>query len=193
MRTASLLLVAFPLFFVSCSSEPQVETNQDNAADSNVPAAGTPAADTARTGPLDFTAPEGWTERAPTGAMRLKEFVLGEVSESAPFVIVAHWPNGVGGLQANLQRWKGQVAGEEGAAEPGLETISDNGLICTIMDGQGAYTGMSGGTETGSRMLAAYIESPGGRIEGVYTIKLSGSVEALAPWAESFRKFIQDL
>ncbi|MDF1838649.1 MAG: hypothetical protein P1V35_12335 [Planctomycetota bacterium] len=188
MRFPLLLLLALSLAFASCSSEPQVESGGDRPAE---PAAATEQ--TARTGPLDFTAPEGWTERAPTGAMRFKEYVLGEDVDGAPLVIVAHWPNGVGGLQANLQRWKGQVAGGDGAAEPSVETISDHGLISTIMDGEGAYTGMSGGTESGSRLLAAYIESPAGRIEGVYTIKLSGSVEALAPWAASFRKFIQDL
>ncbi len=188
MRTACFLLASLPLLFVSCSSEPAPVTGETEVQESALPEA--PAQ---RSGPLNFAAPEGWTERAPTGAMRSKEFVLGEITDTAPLVIVAHWPNGVGGLQANLQRWKSQVAGGDGAAEPSLETITGHGLISTILDGEGAYTGMSGGTEAGSRLLAAYVESPSGRMEGVYTIKLSGPADALAPWAESFRKFIQDL
>lgn len=188
MRTAQYLLAALPFLFAACSSKPAPEKAVDPVVEDTQPEAPGP-----KTGPLDFTAPEGWTERAPTGAMRFKEYVLGEVTKTSPLVIVAYWPNGVGPLQANLDRWKNQVGGGEDAAEPTLETFTENGLISTILDGQGDYTGMKGGTETGSRLLAAYVESPSGRFEGVYTIKLNGSIEALEPWAESFRKFIQDL
>ncbi|MFT5058304.1 MAG: hypothetical protein ACI89E_001077, partial [Planctomycetota bacterium] len=79
------------------------------------------------------------------------------------------------------------------ATEPTIDTITENGLISTVLDGQGAYTGMSGESQSGSRLMAAYIESPSGRMEGVYTIKLSGPSDSIEPWAESFRQFIQDL
>jgi hypothetical protein len=186
MHTSCFLFLLLPLAFSSCSSEPQADKAQDLVVEG-------PAADATRTDPMNFAAPEGWTERTPTAAMRHKEFVLGELGDNPTLVIVAQWKNGVGGLQANLQRWKGQVGGGEGATEPTIDTLTENGLISTILDGQGAYSGMSGETQSGSRLMAAYIESPSGRMEGVYTIKLSGPSDSIEPWAESFRKFIQDL
>ncbi len=182
------LLCLLPLALWSCSSEVSVpEGSTDVSSPSD--AAGSPAS----SGPLNFLAPEGWTERSPTGPMRHKEFLLGNDPENELLVVVAHWPSGVGGLQANLDRWKGQVGGGENASEPILDTTTGNGLISTLLDGEGTFTGMQGDSRASSRLLAAYIESPGGRIEGVYTIKLEGSSEAVAPWADSFRSFVRNL
>ncbi|MBL4769624.1 MAG: hypothetical protein JKY61_00390 [Planctomycetes bacterium] len=186
-NTASLLLL-LPLAFLGCSSEPQVLETAPAAEEAEM----APEVKS-KTGPVEFNAPEGWTEREPTAAMRSKEFVLGDDTENEVLVIVGHWPNGVGGLQANLQRWKGQLAGGENAQEPSIDTFTENGLISTLMDGMGDYSGMSGTQQAGSRLMAAYVESPMGRFEGVYTIKLSGSADSIEPWADSFRKFIQDL
>ncbi len=182
------LLCLLPLALWSCSSEVPVSEGSTEVSPPS-DAAGSPA----NRGPLNFQAPEGWTERAPTAPMRHKEFLLGDDSEDELFVIVAHWPSGIGSLQANLDRWKGQIGDGANGSESTLDTITGRGLISTLFDGEGTLTGMKGDSQAGSRLLVAYIESPGGRIEGVYTIKLKGSSEAVAPWADSFRSFVRNL
>ncbi|MCA9001220.1 MAG: hypothetical protein KDB61_04800 [Planctomycetes bacterium] len=181
MRTLLLSLFGSTIL-LACSSEP--------APPAQDPSNETPPAqvlDAQR--PLNFVAPLGWVEREPTQAMRAKEFVVGEAGENPLLVIVAHWPNGVGSLQDNLNRWKGQV----GSDDPTLTEYTANGLLATVLDAEGTYQGMTGEAQEGSRLLAAYVESPAGRVDGVYTIKMSGSSEEVTPWVESFHEFIKGL
>lgn len=187
VQSASLLFL-LPFAFWACSTEPvAVDPGQQGANSTETKTS------VARTGPLNFAAPEGWVEREPTKQMRFKEFTLGDDAENEVLVVVAYWAGGIGGLQGNLDRWKGQVGGGEGAAEPTIDTYTENGLITTLLDGDGSFTGMDGETKAGTRLMAAYIESPMGRFDGVYTIKLTGPSDVSAPWADSFHKFIQDL
>ncbi len=186
MKVQSAILLSLALW--ACSAEPVSEgPEQQGGALSETDTPAVPA------DLLNFAAPEGWTEVEPTGPMRLKQFTLGDDKQNEVDVYVAYWKGGIGGLQRNLIRWKGQIGTGEGTPEPTIDTYTENGLISTLLDGEGAYTGKDGSTRTGTRLMAAYVESPSGRFDGVFTVKFTGPSAASAQWADSFRKFVQDL
>lgn len=85
---------------------------------------------------LTWTTPPGWTEGA-ARPMRLATFVTGSSGREC---VITVFPGDVGGLEANLQRWLGQLqvtvapdALSKFARAP--ETFqSDGGLPCLIYD-----------------------------------------------------------
>jgi hypothetical protein len=145
------------------------------------------------TGEPSFTAQEGWTERAPSSAMRFKEFALGE-GPDAPLVVVAHWPGGIGSVADNISRWTSAIStGPDDAPPVTQETVRD-GLRITTVDGAGTMSiGMSDSPQAGRRMLAAFVDAPGGRFAGAYTIKVVADAAELTPWVASFETFLADL
>ena len=106
------------------------------------PVAPSPAGDMASTpvqtsaARLRWTVPPGWTEQGGT-QMRLVTFKVG--AEGAECVITI-FPGDVGGLEANLRRWLGQLQVTVGDAEVARfarapETFqSDGALPCLVYD-----------------------------------------------------------
>ncbi len=83
---------------------------------------------------LAWTTPEGWVA-SPGGQMRLATFRIG-----AGECTVTAFPGDVGGLEANLKRWLGQlnVAAEDATvsafARAPLTFHSEGGLPCLVFD-----------------------------------------------------------
>ena len=92
-------------------------------------------------------------------------------------VVISHWvKGGVGGLDRNLERWTGQPwVGGSRIHNRKFETLQHSGLTITLLNGAGDHQAMNGTITPGARLLAAYIESPGARFQGVYTAKLQGA------------------
>ena len=104
---------------------------------------------------------------------------------------------GMGGsVQANLDRWKGQVLGANGKpadAQIGKRTI--HGLTVTVIDTSGEYTGMGGpmakekSVKPGYRLLGAIVEGPGGNL----FIKFTGPVKTIATNQPKFERMLASL
>ncbi|MCB9907008.1 MAG: hypothetical protein H6830_04775 [Planctomycetes bacterium] len=190
MKRTTLLAISVPLFWFlgSCGSgEPQ-----GPATDPVTPPNGAKVADS-NPGALRWTTPKGWSEVPPGNAQRERQYALQTPDGGSLDVIVSHWPGKLGGVDANVSRWRSSLGLGEGDDEPLVETESRNGLLITLFDGQGSYTDMAGVKTPSARLLTAFVESPVGRFEGVYTLKLSGTADQVAPWAESFRNFVLGL
>ena len=151
-------------------------------------------------GPLKFTAPDGWQPRAATSTMRVAEFVL-PARDGAPgnAELVVYYFGGSGGsVDANIQRWLGQMQQPDGRATADVatrDTRTVNGLKVSLLDVSGTYVAevRPGATEKhnspGFRMRTAVVETA----RGPYYVKLVGPAQTVASWNTSIEQFLGSL
>lgn len=147
---------------------------------------------------LHFQAPAGWRVEQPKSSMRLAQFTLPKGAgdtEDAQVVIFYFGQSQGGSVQANLERWAGQMGqagGRPGTLEDGKTTnFTANGHQVTVLDIAGTYASdmmMAGSTpRTRYRMKAAVVETAG----GPYFVKLTGPDKTVTKWDASFTAFLK--
>lgn len=135
---------------------------------------------------LQWTLPAGWIE-APARAMRLATFLVGE---GGPECVITVFPGDVGGLEANLRRWLGQMQAEVPDAELARfartpETFQTEGsLPCLVYD----FAGLLPPAKPES-LLAAVVPLEG----STAFVKLAGTREFLAAHREAFLSLCRSL
>ena len=149
---------------------------------------------------LTFTTPDGW-KQAPSGSsMRVAEFTLPRAAgDPDDAQLVVYYFGGSGGsVDANMQRWIGQMAqpdGKPSSAVAKKESRKVNGLTVSLVDVSGTYTAeMSPGASTHHdnahyRMRAGVVETG----KGPYFIKLVGPEKTIAKWERAFDQFVGSL
>jgi hypothetical protein len=105
-------------------------------------------------------------------------------------------PGQGGGIDANVERWKGQVLGADGKPAPAkIDKRTVRGVPITIIDASGTYTGMggpmSGGSKpvTGYRLIGAIAEGPGGNV----FFKLTGPAKTIAAEQKNFDQLLASI
>ena len=149
---------------------------------------------------LHYDAPDDWIEQPSESPMRVTEFRLPRVpgdSEDAELVVFYFGGSG-GSVEANLQRWIGQMEQPDGrssfevASTTGFEA---NGLAVTVLDVPGIYVAaVSPGSTTrlskpNFRLMAAVVETP----VGPYFFKLIGPDRTVARWDSRFAAFLRSV
>lgn len=129
-----------------------------------------------------WTAPAAWTPKAPSPMRKGSYAVPGSAGE-ADFSITA-FPGDTGGLLANVNRWRGQVAlpaigGAE--LEASLQHLDANGLHFDVVD----FLGNAGGAPT--RVIGAIVSRPG----ETWFFKLTGPDATVAAAKGDFLAFLQ--
>ena len=137
-------------------------------------------------GQLRFRLPEGWQEHPPTSGMRAAQAVIPGEAGPAEMVLFYFGPGQGGAVEANLERWIGQVQQAEGA-EPERDSFQVGALTVTHVTVHGTLmpTGMgSGPTEPqpDSTLMAAVVEGPG----GPWFFKVTGPAETLEEERQTF-------
>jgi hypothetical protein len=150
------------------------------------PAAGGPMAGTAvPTGSdrLTWTAPAAWTAM-PERPMRKATFAVpGEAGATADLSITA-FPGDTGGLLANLNRWRGQIALApltEAQLAGSVEHLEANGLHLDVAD----FTGTANGAPT--RIVGAIVPQDG----ETWFFKLMGPDALVAAQKPAFLEFLR--
>jgi hypothetical protein len=160
------------------------------AASQNPPAAGS----------LAYTTPPSWSTRPAASSMRVAEFVIprtkgdGEDGE----LILYYFGTGAGTVDANIDRWIGQIQQPDGSstkekARRSSQTV--NGLRVSMVDATGIYVAETrpGGAEhynkAGFRLRAAVVETP----RGPYYIKMTGPEKTIAEADAAFTAFLGSL
>jgi hypothetical protein len=150
---------------------------------------------------LTFTAPAGWQSKTPASTSRVAEWTLPKAAgdaDDASLVVYYFGASGGGGVQANMDRWIGQMTQPDGRASKDVartSTMTVNGLKVSDIDVSGTYTAeMSpGATEhfnsPGWRLRAAVIETSG----GAYYVKLTGPAKTVTKWDASYAEFLKSL
>ncbi len=115
---------------------------------------------------------------------------------AAECVVNYFGPGQGGGVDANVERWKGQVLGAGGkpaAAKVTRRTVS--GVPMTVVDATGTYTGMGGPMMGGSkpaagyRLLGAIVEGSGGHV----FFKLTGPAKTIAAQEKNFEQLLSSI
>lgn len=150
---------------------------------------------------LKFDLPSGWTSHPPSSTMRVAEIVLPkEPADTEDATLTLYYFGGAGGgtVQANIDRWIGQMAQPEGKPSQAAATTSAmtvHGLQVALVDVTGTYTAeMSPGSadhynKPGFRLRAGVVTTPGGS----YYIKLVGPAKTVAKWDSAFDAFLKSL
>ena len=99
-----------------------------------------------------------------------------------------------GGIEANVERWKGQFrqpGGKPVEVKPAKRTI--HGLAVTSLDISGEYSGMGGpmaaekSVKPGYRLLGAIVEGPGGNV----FLKFTGPAKTIAANQKKFEQLLE--
>jgi hypothetical protein len=149
---------------------------------------------------LKFDTPAGWISKPPASASRIAEFALPRVAGDAEDVsIVVYFFGGQGGsVQANVDRWAGQMAQPDG--RPSNEVakttrFASHGLNITLLDLTGTYVAevAPGSPDRHNmpnfRLLAAVVETS----EGPYFVKVIGPAKTTAKWHDSIMAFLKSV
>jgi hypothetical protein len=154
------------------------------------PAATAPGAKLSALG-LTFALPEGWKQVPPSNTMRLAEIQVPDASGDAAKMCTIAFSTAGGDVQANIDRWAGQVHDAAGqAAVPKSESRSVAGMKVTITELSGSYAGMGEATPRTNWMLrGAIIESP----DGLLFIKMTGPEGPMASAAAAFNVMVDGL
>lgn len=168
---------------------PPVKTATDDAPpeEEHVAASDTPVvADSERQGfdGLEFVVPSNWEKVA------LSQFQMGIISakfqmpDAGPDVTLTLSRSG-GGIEANLDRWRGQV---EASRDEVTETLQVANADATLIDMEGRFAaGFGREPEDGWRMIGVVVDLP----DQGYFLKLTGPVAQVKKVEPEFREFIK--
>jgi len=143
---------------------------------------------------LRWTMPAGWKSEAPR-PMRAATYSVSPApgDQSGGEVVINYFGPGQGGsIDANIERWKGQVQAADGkpaAAKVAKRTV--RGIAITTIDASGTYSGMGGPMAPsqpvqGYRLLGAIVEGPGGNV----FVKFAGPAKTVAANQAKFEQLL---
>ena len=156
-------------------------------------AADEPSENTLDLGGAVVDRPQTWSFNQPSSTMRLAEATVSGPGGPALLTVFFFGPGGGGGVEANLERWAGQIETAAGG-EPQRDSFSVDGFTISTIAAEGTLlpSGMGAGpTEPvpGSRLLGAVIEGPG----GPWFFKLTGPAETVAAAAGGFDRMLRSV
>ena len=144
---------------------------------------------------LRWAAPAGW-KTGEAKPMRAATYTISAApgDAAAAECVIYFFGVGQGGtVQANLDRWKGQLVTADGkVASAKIAKRTIHGLTVTTIDELGDYTGMGGpmaaskSVQKNYRLLGAIIEGPGGNV----FVKFTGPAKTVASNQSSFEQFL---
>lgn len=151
----------------------------------------------AAAGQLQYKAPSTWTVTPVTSSMRVGEFRLPKAEGDAEdATLVVYYFGGTGGsVQANIDRWVGQISQPDGRASKDVAVVTKrtvNGLPMTHVDVSGTLVAevTPGSAERfnkpGFRLRAAVIETG----KGPYFIRIVGPSKTVARWEKDIETFL---
>jgi hypothetical protein len=145
---------------------------------------------------LKWTAPSGWKKDEASRPMRAATYTFPakDANSASAECVVYFFGSGQGGsVEANLERWKGQLTGPDGKpADAKIAKRTIHGLPVTTIDSTGDYTGMGGPmaqsktTLHNYRLLGAIIEGPDGNV----FLKFTGPAEIIAARQSEFEQLL---
>lgn len=150
-------------------------------------------------GPFTLAVPKEWSEKPVTSSMRAAQFTWSEKSgEQAELIIYYFGEGGAGGVEANLERWLGQITQPDGKPSKDIAKIEKTKFAtqdATIVSVAGRLTTqqMPGGPApvdmADAMLLAAIVNSP----SGPYYFKATGSKKTVEANNARFRAMLASM
>jgi hypothetical protein len=149
---------------------------------------------------LLYTKPGAWTAAATASSMRVAQFVVPRAKgDAADAELIVYYFGGSGGsVDANIDRWIGQMQQPDGGKSSEVakrSTRTVNGLPVTLVDVSGTYVAeMTPGSSQrhnspNFRLRAAVVTTP----NGPYFIKLTGPAATVAAAEPAFEQFLSSI
>jgi hypothetical protein len=144
-----------------------------------------------------WTAPASWKAGA-ARPMRAATYTIPLASGDqgvAECVVNYFGPGQGGGVDANIERWRGQVLGADGKPATAKIDKRTGRVPITVIDATGMYTGMGGPMSGGSkpvpgyRLIGAIVEGPGGSV----FFKLTGPAKSIAAQQKNFEQLLASI
>jgi hypothetical protein len=147
-------------------------------------------------GGLRWTPPTGWKSEG-TAPMRAATYKIPPAAgdqQGAECVVYFFGAGQGGSVQANIERWNGQITGADGKpATSHIQKRTVHGLPVTTIDVAGQYSGMGGPmasaktSKPGYRLLGAIIENAGGNV----FLKFTGPEKTIAANERNFAQLVE--
>ena len=145
---------------------------------------------------LKWSPLSGWKAEEGERPMRAATYTIAPTAgdtANAECVVYFFGAGQGGSIDANLERWKGQIVGPDGKpAEAKIAKRTVHDLPVTTIDSSGDYTGMGGpmaaskAVHNNYRLLGAIIEGPGGNV----FLKFTGPAKTIAASQADFEKLV---
>ena len=134
--------------------------------------------------PFAWDMPQGWTEQ-PTTQFRLVNLRPADHPDAECFLSIL--PGTAGGLEANVNRWRAQMglADLDAAGIAALPSIGLLGREATLVELEGAYSGMGDTASEGWAFLGAILQEQGVMV----FVKMTGPADLLAAERDGFLDF----
>ncbi len=170
MRTTAATLILCSIALSGCSGDKSdkapAAVPASAHAEAGEAAAPAPSGDAIDTDRLSFHLPAGWERSAPKSSMRIAQASIPGTGGAGELAVFYFGPGQGGGVDANIQRWIGQIEPAQGTT-PAREQFQANGLTVTWVDVAGTLKPSSMGmgpseAQPSSRLLGAVVEGPGG-------------------------------
>ena len=145
-----------------------------------------------------WTAPAAWkTEAARPMRAATYSIPLAAGDQGIAECVVNYFgPGQGGGVEANVERWRGQVQGADGKpAAAKIDKRTVRGIPITVIDATGTYSGMGGPMMAGAKPVAGYrligaiVEGPGGSV----FFKLTGPAKTIAAQQKNFEQLLASI
>ena len=152
----------------------------------------------AQSAALRFDAPKDWVLQPSSSSMRVAQYTLARAAGDAEDaeLIVYYFGGSGGAVDANLDRWLGQMEQPDGRPSKAVAKttkLATKGMAITVLDVSGRYVAeIAPGAPTrynkpGFRMKAAVVETA----QGPYFVKLTGPARTVERWGTAFDAFLK--
>lgn len=163
-----------------------------DASDPSAPMGGASAE--AQAGNINFDLPAGWVSQPPTSDMRMAQAEIPGSAGPGQLVVFHFGPGGGGTVEANIERWIGQMEMPPGTNPQPQTFETGTGYKVTWIDVPGTLkpSMMGTGPETeqpNSRLLGGIVEGPG----GPWFFKATGPDATLAAQRDAFVNMLKSV
>ncbi|MEM9553739.1 MAG: hypothetical protein AAGC60_05745 [Acidobacteriota bacterium] len=138
-----------------------------------------------------FNLPGAWRSEPPSSTMRLAQAIIPGDAGEGQLTVFYFGPGGGGGVEANLDRWIGQM---EATAAPQRDQFAVDGFTVTWVVVQGTLQPSTMGVgptepQPGSRLLGGIVEGP----QGPWFFKATGPDATLAAAQDDFLAMLRSV
>ena len=136
-------------------------------------------------GGFQFMVPAGWQQQPPKSEFVLGEFTLPGVGGSARLTL----SSAGGGIEANIERWRGQFRRGPNDAESRESTITFDGRRSSLVEISGTYSDMFNGRQPSPQWRMLGLAAPLGPTN--FFIKLTGPLATVIDQKDAFLQFAE--
>ena len=186
-------VVSSLLILVACGGPSAPQSEAARSGDSPSAAAAQGSAGEFTVPGARFDRPAGWLFREPSSSMRLAEAEIPGGGGAALLTVFFFGAGGGGEIDANLQRWAGQIEAEAGS-EPVRGSFEVGGFSVSTIAVEGTLlpSRMGGGPSEpapGSKLVGAVVEGPG----GPWFFKMTGPVGTVTAAEPAFDAMLRSV